>query len=64
VFGYTPNYLRVVCVLDTDVSVENQTLNTRLVAVEDGFIVGGVGVATITAVISTSLATLCSVHGG
>ena len=40
VFGYTPNYLRVACVLDTDVSVENQTLNTRLVAVEDGFIVG------------------------
>jgi threonylcarbamoyladenosine tRNA methylthiotransferase MtaB len=40
VFGYTPNYLRVGCVLDADVSVENQTLNTRLLAVEDGFVVG------------------------
>ena len=40
VFGYTPNYLRVACVLDAGVSVENQTLNTRLVAVEDGFVVG------------------------
>jgi threonylcarbamoyladenosine tRNA methylthiotransferase MtaB len=40
VFGYTPNYLRVGCVLDADASVENQTINTRLVAVEDGFIVG------------------------
>jgi threonylcarbamoyladenosine tRNA methylthiotransferase MtaB len=40
VFGYTPNYLRVGCVLDATLSVENQTLNTRLIAVEDGFIVG------------------------
>ena len=40
VFGYTPNYLRVACMLDADVSVENQTLSTRLVAVENGFIVG------------------------
>lgn len=40
VFGYTPNYLRVGCVLDADVSVENQTINTRLVTVEDGFIIG------------------------
>ena len=40
VFGYTPNYLRVACVLNDSVSVENQTLNTRLMAVEDGFVVG------------------------
>ncbi len=40
VFGYTPNYLRVGCVLDDNISVENQKLNTRLVAVEDGFVVG------------------------
>jgi threonylcarbamoyladenosine tRNA methylthiotransferase MtaB len=40
VFGYTPNYLRVGCVLEAGINVENQTLNTRLVAVEDGFIVG------------------------
>ena len=40
VFGYTPNYLRVACVLDAGVSVENQTLNTHLVAVEDGFVLG------------------------
>jgi len=40
VFGYTPNYLRVACELDENVNVENQTINTRLIAVEDGFIVG------------------------
>ncbi|MDD1614962.1 MAG: MiaB-like tRNA modifying enzyme [Methylococcaceae bacterium NSP1-2] len=40
VFGYTPNYLRVSCVLEADVSVENQTINTRLTALGDGFIVG------------------------
>jgi threonylcarbamoyladenosine tRNA methylthiotransferase MtaB len=40
VFGYTPNYLRVACVIDTGMNLENQTLNTRLVAVEDGFMEG------------------------
>jgi threonylcarbamoyladenosine tRNA methylthiotransferase MtaB len=40
VFGYTPNYLRIACVLNDSVSVENQTINTRLIAVEDGFVVG------------------------
>jgi threonylcarbamoyladenosine tRNA methylthiotransferase MtaB len=40
VFGYTPNYLRVGCVLDATIKLENQTLNTRLTAVADGFIVG------------------------
>ena len=27
VFGYTPNYLKVGCVISNDVSVENQTIN-------------------------------------
>ncbi|MFI3189168.1 tRNA (N(6)-L-threonylcarbamoyladenosine(37)-C(2))-methylthiotransferase MtaB [Crenothrix sp. D3] len=40
VFGYTPNYLRVSCVLNAAISVENQTINTRLIAVEDGVIIG------------------------
>jgi threonylcarbamoyladenosine tRNA methylthiotransferase MtaB len=40
VFGYTPNYLRVSCVLDAELSVENQIINTRLTALGDGFIVG------------------------
>ena len=40
VFGYTPNYLRVACVLDAAISVENQTINTRLTAVADGVIIG------------------------
>ena len=40
VFGYTPNYLRVACVIDADKSVENQIIDTRLIAVEDGFITG------------------------
>lgn len=40
VFGYTTNYLRVACELDADVIVENQTINTRLIAVQEGFMVG------------------------
>jgi threonylcarbamoyladenosine tRNA methylthiotransferase MtaB len=40
VFGYTPNYLRVSCVLDVAISVENKTINTRLTAVADGVIIG------------------------
>lgn len=40
VFGYTPNYLKVGCVIDSDVSVENQTLNCVVTAVEDGGLVG------------------------
>jgi threonylcarbamoyladenosine tRNA methylthiotransferase MtaB len=43
IFGYTPNYLRVGCVLDATIKLENQTLNTRLTAVADGFIVGELG---------------------
>lgn len=40
VFGYTPNYLRVACVLAAGVRVENQTLNTRLCALAEDFIIG------------------------
>ncbi len=40
VFGYTPNYLRVGCVIDDDISVENKTLNCVMTAVEEGCVVG------------------------
>jgi len=40
VFGYTPNYLRVGCVICNDESVENQTITARLTAVEDAFVIG------------------------
>jgi threonylcarbamoyladenosine tRNA methylthiotransferase MtaB len=40
VFGYTPNYLKVGCVINNEVSLENQTLNCLLTAVGDGFVVG------------------------
>ena len=40
VFGYTPNYLRVACDVDAGVNLENQTLNTRLIEVGQGFILG------------------------
>jgi threonylcarbamoyladenosine tRNA methylthiotransferase MtaB len=40
VFGYTPNYLRVGCVISGDESVENQTITARLTAVEDAFVIG------------------------
>ena len=40
VFGYTPNYLRVGCVIDKDISVENQTLSCRVTAVEESCVVG------------------------
>ncbi len=40
VFGYTPNYLRVGCVIDKDISVENQTLSCRVTAVEESSVVG------------------------
>ncbi len=35
VFGYTPNYLRVSCLIDKDDSLENQTINARLIALEE-----------------------------
>ena len=40
VFGYTPNYLKVACVINADESIENQTLMTRLVAVGEDYMQG------------------------
>jgi threonylcarbamoyladenosine tRNA methylthiotransferase MtaB len=40
VFGYTPNYLRVGCVIDSDVSVENRTIDCVITAVDEGYVVG------------------------
>ncbi len=40
VFGYTPNYLRVGCVIGNDRSVENRTLNCLITAVEEDNVVG------------------------
>jgi threonylcarbamoyladenosine tRNA methylthiotransferase MtaB len=40
VFGYTPNYLKVACIINSDESIENQTLMTQLMTVEDGYMVG------------------------
>lgn len=38
-FGYTPNYLRVGCIISKHTSLENQTLNAKLTAVQEDFIV-------------------------
>jgi threonylcarbamoyladenosine tRNA methylthiotransferase MtaB len=40
VFGYTPNYLRVGCVIDSDESVENRTINCVVTGVNDGYVCG------------------------
>jgi threonylcarbamoyladenosine tRNA methylthiotransferase MtaB len=40
VFGYTPNYLRVACVIGQDESVENRTIGARLIAVGEDIIIG------------------------
>jgi threonylcarbamoyladenosine tRNA methylthiotransferase MtaB len=40
VFGYTPNYLKVSCVINDKESVENKTITARLMAVEEAYIVG------------------------
>ena len=40
VFGYTPNYLRVGCVINDDESVENLTIRARLTAAGEGFVFG------------------------
>jgi threonylcarbamoyladenosine tRNA methylthiotransferase MtaB len=42
VFGYTPNYLKVSCVINNDESVENQTINTKLTAVGDAYMLGDI----------------------
>ncbi|MDD5276813.1 MAG: tRNA (N(6)-L-threonylcarbamoyladenosine(37)-C(2))-methylthiotransferase MtaB [Methylovulum sp.] len=41
VFGYTPNYLRVGCIISKQVSLENQTRNVRLASVHDDCIMAG-----------------------
>jgi threonylcarbamoyladenosine tRNA methylthiotransferase MtaB len=40
VFGYTPNYLRVGCVIDDKLSVENRTLDCVVTAVAEGSVCG------------------------
>lgn len=40
VFGYTPNYLKVGCIISTDRSVENLVIDTRLTAITPHFMVG------------------------
>ncbi|MGZ5018221.1 MAG: radical SAM protein, partial [Methylobacter sp.] len=40
VFGYTPNYLRVGSVINSDVSVENQTLNCVITAIDESYVAG------------------------
>jgi threonylcarbamoyladenosine tRNA methylthiotransferase MtaB len=40
VFGYTPNYLRVGCVISSDESVENQTIKVRLTGVGENCVIG------------------------
>jgi threonylcarbamoyladenosine tRNA methylthiotransferase MtaB len=40
VFGYTPNYIKVGCVIGNDMSVENRTLNCVINAVDEGWVVG------------------------
>ena len=40
VFGYTPNYLRVACVIRNDESVENQTIKCVVTEVVGGYVFG------------------------
>ena len=40
VFGYTPNYLRVTCVIGNDESVENQTIKCVVTEVVGGYVFG------------------------
>lgn len=40
VFGYTPNYLKVGCVISNDVSVENQTIKCVLTALDENCVLG------------------------
>ncbi|MEI6069129.1 MAG: tRNA (N(6)-L-threonylcarbamoyladenosine(37)-C(2))-methylthiotransferase MtaB [Methylococcaceae bacterium] len=48
VFGYTPNYLKVSCVINNDESVENQTIATLLMAVEEGYMGGEIAGNTVS----------------
>ena len=40
VFGYTPNYLRAAAIIPADASLENQLLNTRLLQVQNDYLLG------------------------
>ena len=40
VFGYSPNYLRVGCVVDQGVSVENRIINTKLTGLSQSCVLG------------------------
>ena len=40
VFGYTPNYLRVACVIPAEREVENQTLTARLTTLDEHYLNG------------------------
>ena len=42
VFGYTPNYLKVSCIISNDDSVENQTINTKLTASGEAYMLGDI----------------------
>lgn len=39
-FGYTPNYLRVACVIANNESLENRIVNARLTAINEDYIFG------------------------
>jgi len=43
VYGYTPNYLRVGCVINNDESIENRTIGARITAVCEDYVVGELG---------------------
>lgn len=38
VFGYTPNYLRVACEINSHVSIENRIINSKLVSTQGSYI--------------------------
>jgi threonylcarbamoyladenosine tRNA methylthiotransferase MtaB len=42
VYGYTPNYLRVACVINDDESLDNRTIAARLTALGEGYVFGDV----------------------
>jgi threonylcarbamoyladenosine tRNA methylthiotransferase MtaB len=42
VFGYTPNYLKTSCIISNDESVENQTINTKLTASGEAYMLGDI----------------------
>jgi threonylcarbamoyladenosine tRNA methylthiotransferase MtaB len=40
VFGYTPNYLRVACVINDDESIENRTIDVKITAASEDYVLG------------------------